>query len=228
MMKNSADLNLRFKNKKLLDEALTHKSHLNEAENKKLPSNERLEFLGDAVLSLVTSKFLYQKFPSLEEGDLTNLRASLVNTQTLASVSRKINLGEYLLLSRGEEEGGGRVNPGILADTFEALVGALYLDGGLETAAAFISKHLFPKLEEIISRESIRDYKSLLQEKVQRSKKVAPLYRVLQTEGPAHKRIFFVGVYIDNQEYGQGTGHSKQEAEQEAAKMALEKLEKIK
>ena len=227
-MKDSADLNLKFKNKKLLDEALTHKSHLNEAENKKLPSNERLEFLGDAVLSLVTSKFLYQKFPNLEEGDLTNLRASLVNTQTLAIVSGKINLGEYLLLSRGEEEGGGRTNPGILADTFEALIGALYLDDGLETAADFISKNLFPQLKEIISSESIRDYKSLLQEKVQRQKKVAPLYRVLKTEGPAHKRIFSIGVYIDNQEYGQGTGHSKQEAEQEAAKMALEKLSQIK
>ncbi len=227
-MKDSADLNLKFKNKKLLDEALTHKSHLNEAENKKLPSNERLEFLGDAVLSLVTSKFLYQKFPNLEEGDLTNLRASLVNTQTLAIVSGKINLGEYLLLSRGEEEGGGRTNPGILADTFEALVGALYLDGGLERAADFISKNLFPELQEIMSKESIRDYKSLLQEKVQRQKKVAPFYRVLQTEGPAHKRIFSIGAYIDNQQYGQGTGHSKQEAEQEAAKMALEKLGKIK
>lgn len=227
-MKIDLRLGLKFKDEGLLQEALTHRSYLNENKKSHLISNERLEFLGDAILSLIVSHFLYQKFSSFPEGDLTNLRASLVKTKTLAMVAQKLGLGDYLLLSKGEEEGGGRKNQGILADTFEAVIGALFLDSGLVITTDFVKRHLLPLLPEIIEKEAFRDYKSLLQEKVQREKKVAPVYRVLKTTGPDHKRIFTIGVYVTKEEAGRGSGYSKQEAEQEAAKAALEKLDQIK
>lgn len=218
------NLGVKFKVKRLLEESLTHRSYLNENQDKKLISNERLEFLGDAVLSLIVSNFLYQRFAHAPEGDLTNFRASLVRTKTLAKVAQKLELGEYLLLSRGEEEGRGRENPGILADSFEALVGAIFIDRGLTTATSFVSRHLFPVLSEIIENKAFRDYKSLLQENMQAKDKVSPIYKVIKTTGPDHNRIFTVGVYSIGKKLGIGRGRSKQEAEQEAAKVALEKL----
>lgn len=221
-------LGCEFKDKNLLEQALTHRSYLNEAQEQNLVSNERLEFLGDAILSLIVSQFLYQTYNKLAEGDLTNLRAALVKTQTLTKVSRDLNLGDYLLLSRGEEEEGGRKNPGILADTFESLIGAIFIDQGLTTAANLISRYLFPLLPEIIKSRTFKDFKSFLQEKIQATSKSSPIYKVLQTTGPDHKRIFTVGVFIAKEKLGVGGGHSKQEAEQEAAKDALEKLHYLK
>jgi len=221
-------LEIKFNDKQLLRQALTHRSYLNESLNKKITSNERLEFLGDAVLSIIVSNFLYQKFDRLPEGDLTNFRASLVKTQTLARISQKLNLGEYLLLSRGEEEEGGRNNQGILADAFEALIGAIFIDSGLVVTTNFVTCHLIPVLPEIIKNKEFRDFKSLLQEKIQAEKKASPTYKVLKETGPDHQRVFMVGAFSDRKKLGTGSGHSKQEAEQEAAKAALEILVHIK
>lgn len=217
-------LGIVFNNKGLLERALTHRSYLNESLNKNLISNERLEFLGDAVLSLIVSQFLYREFGHLAEGDLTNLRASLVKTQTLAKVAEKLGLGKYLFLSRGEEEGGGRENLSLLADTFEALIGAIFIDKGLDVTCKFVSDNLFPFLSEIIKNRALRDYKSLLQEKIQAKEKVSPTYKVLRTTGPDHRRVFTIGVFLAGKNLGRGSGHSKQEAEQAAAKIALESL----
>ena len=216
-------ISVKFKNKALLEQALTHRSYLNESHNKITGSNERLEFLGDSVLSLVTSNYLYQKFADIPEGDLTNLRASLVKTQTLARVSQSINLGDYLFLSHGEEESGGRNHISILADSLEALIGAIFLDRGLATCTDFISQFIFPVLPEIIKNGLFRDFKSILQENIQKETKKSPDYKVLKTTGPDHERVFTVGVFINDKQMGEGSGHSKQEAQQAAAKAALEK-----
>lgn len=218
------NLGIKFKNRNLISCAFTHRSYLNEAPSKNLISNERLEFLGDAVLSLIVSRFLYQKFAGAPEGQLTSLRASLVNSRTLSEISQNLKLGKYLLLSRGEEEGGGRKNPGILADAFEALIGAIFIEKGLAATTDFVSCHLIPVLQEIIKQNALKDFKSLLQEHVQALEKISPTYRVLKTLGPDHDKIFTVGVYSGGKKMGMGGGHSKQEAEQEAAKSALEKL----
>ncbi|MBI4999443.1 ribonuclease III [Candidatus Gottesmanbacteria bacterium] len=218
------NLGLKFKDRRLLEQALTHRSYLNENKDKKLVSNERLEFLGDAVLSLIVSNFLYQKFSSSAEGDLTNFRASLVKTPTLAKIAQKIELGKCLFLSRGEEEGGGRENPGILADSLEALIGAIFLDNGLAKTTGFVTTHLLPVLSEVIESKTLKDFKSLLQEKTQAKDKTSPTYKVLKVVGPDHNRIFTIGVFLNAKKLGVGTGRSKQEAEQEAAKAALEKL----
>lgn len=218
------NLGIKFKNRNLISCALTHRSYLNEAPSKNLTSNERLEFLGDAVLSLIVSRFLYKKFAGAPEGQLTSLRASLVNSRTLSEISQNLKLGKYLLLSRGEEESGGRKNPGILADAFEALIGAIFIEKGLASTTDFVSCHLIPVLQEIIKQNALKDFKSLLQEHVQAFEKISPTYRVLKTLGPDHDKIFTVGVYSGSKKMGIGDGHSKQEAEQEAAKSALEKL----
>ncbi len=221
-------LGVSFKNKRLIEQALTHRSYLNENPNKSLISNERLEFLGDSILSLIVSNYLYKKYPHSPEGDLTNFRSSLVKTKTLAIIAQKLKLGTFLLLSKGEEDGGGRENQGILADTFESITGAIFLDKGIKVTTKFISTHLFPILAEIIETKAFRDYKSLFQENVQAKEKSAPTYKVLEEIGPDHDRIFVVGVYIGKQNVGEGKGRSKQEAEQEAAKYALEKLSLLK
>lgn len=216
-------LGIAFRDKNLLEQALTHRSYLNENRDRPLVSNERLEFLGDAVLSIIVSNFLFQKFGQSSEGDLTSLRSALVKTQTLAKVAKNLHLGEYLLLSRGEEEGGGRKNPAILADAFEALIGSIFLDGGLDKTSIFLANNLLPLLPEIMKSRLLKDYKSLFQEKLQATKRISPTYKVLKTTGPAHDRIFTIGVFGEKK-LGQGQGHSKQEAEQEAARAALEKL----
>ncbi len=215
-------LDLRFKDKHIIKMAFIHRSFLNEA-RESLESNERLEFLGDSILSFLVSKYLYKSYPSLPEGELTALRSSIVKTKTLSEIASVLNLGELLKLSKGEDESNGRTNTSILADTFEALLGAIYLDQGLDKAETFIQKFLLPKLTTIIEKKSYKDAKSILQEKVQEKTRISPLYKVISEIGPDHAKIFTIGVYIGPSLMGKGIGKSKQEAEQNAASEALEK-----
>ena len=212
-----------FKNKRLLEVALTHRSYLNEVKIK-LSSNERLEFLGDSVLSLLVSDYLFDKYKNLDEGMLTNLRSLLVNKKNFSDVAKEIDLGKYLKLSKGEEESGGRNNPSLLADSFEALVGALFLDQGMDAVKAYVNPILLPKAEVFMKENALKDPKSLLQEMIQSKKHNSPRYKVLSEIGPAHSKTFTVGVYLDDELLGQGNGSSKQEAEEKAAEIALEKL----
>jgi ribonuclease-3 len=212
-----------FKNKKLMEQAFVHRSYLNETKDD-LDSNERLEFLGDSVLSFVVARFLYSNYPHFNEGVLTNLRATLVNTKTLAEVAKELGFGEMLKLSRGEEESKGRENISLLADSFEAFIGALYLDQGVDEVTEFLKTILLPKAEFFLAKKALKDSKSLLQEAIQAKKQISPLYQVLKEEGPPHKRTFTVGVYVDDKILGQGIGASKQEAEKNAAKEALSKI----
>ncbi len=214
-----------FQNKNLLKEALTHRSFLNENPNWGVSHNERLEFLGDAVLELIVTENLFKKFPDYTEGDLTSIRAALVNYQTLAKVAKEISLDNFLLLSKGEAKDGDRAKETLLANATEAVIGAIYLDKGYEEAKKIIEKNIMVLLPEIIESESYRDPKSLLQEIIQEKMRITPSYEVLSEEGPDHKKIFEVGVYFNKQFAGSGKGFSKQEAEIEAAKNALNKLE---
>lgn len=218
-------LNIRFNNPKLLEQAFLHRSFLNEVKID-MPSNERLEFLGDSVLSLIISFHLYTLRSSDSEGDLTNLRAHIVKTKSLAQAAKKLELGKYLRLSKGEEISGGRANPQLLANTYEALLGAIFLDGGLEVIKEVINKTLLSLFEEELKKGPPKDAKSSLQEVVQQRLKQSPHYKILQTFGPDHAKQFTVAVYIEKKEYGRGTGHSKQVAEEQAAKLALERLAK--
>lgn len=213
-------LGITFHDHGLLTEALTHRSFLNESQAKQ--SNERLEFLGDSVLSLLTSTKLFQLFPKLPEGQLTNLRSQLVCAKTLAKIASDLQLGTYLLMSRGEEKSGGRQNESLLANLFEAILGAIYLDRGLETAQAFLEKHLFPLVKLADQETEIFDSKSRLQELTQRETQVSPKYKVLSETGPDHDKIFTVGVFLQEKKLAVGSGKSKQEAEQDAARVALE------
>jgi len=217
-------LGFAFKNKNLLIEAFVHRSYLNEHPNEDLIANERLEFLGDTVLEFLTSRFLFQKFPNFSEGELTNLRSKLVCTRSLAKIAKKLDLSFYLLLSRGEEESGGRENASLLANTFEALLGAIYLDQGIDQTQDFLQLHLFPTIEKA---KEYQDYKSNFQRICQEKFKITPVYKTLEESGPDHAKTFTEGVYIDKKLWGRGEGKSKQEAEQEAAKKALDKLDKI-
>jgi len=210
-----------FKNKDLLKEALTHRSYLNENPKWHLPHNERLEFLGDAVLELATTEALFEKFPKEPEGRLTTLRAALVNYVMLAALAKKVGLDKFLLMSRGEAKDTGRAREVILANAMEALIGAIYLDGGYSAASDFIRKVILPEISEVLDKELYRDPKSLLQEKTQASEKVTPAYKLLSEKGPDHKKIFTVGVYIGEKEVARGEGLSKQDAEVEAARRAL-------
>ncbi len=217
-------LGLSFRNRNIIKQAFIHRSYLNETKTIR-ESNERMEFLGDSILSFLVSRYLFLNFTNLPEGELTNLRSSVVKTQTLASIAKELSLGNFLHLSKGEEEGNGRNNPSLLADTFEAFLGAVYLDLGLKPVEQILEKLLFPRIHQIIKEKSYKDAKSILQEKVQEKTKIAPIYKVLHEEGPDHAKKFTIGVYIDNNLSGQGTGKNKQIAEQEAAKAALEKWE---
>lgn len=212
-----------IKNKKLLEEALTHRSYLNEVKEK-IPSNERLEFLGDSILSFIVSSYLFEKYPDFNEGKLTNLRSLLVNTKMLANLAKDCDLGSGLRLSKGEEESGGRNNPSLLADTFEAFLGALFLDSGLEEVKSFIFSTVIPQADEFIQKNAFKDPKSRLQEYIQSKKQGSPHYKVTNEEGPAHARKFTVGVYVNEELLGEGNGKSKQEAEEQAASAALSKL----
>lgn len=202
--------------------ALTHKSWLNENPGVRT-SNERLEFLGDAVLELIVSEELYRRFPDNDEGFLTALRANLVNTKNLAGIARKLSLGEKLFLSKGEEASGGRTNESLLADTMEAVIGATYIEEGFDAAREFIKENLLSQVDEK-AREPLKDPKSSLQELVQSRKLRAPIYRTVKEEGPDHKKHFVIEVSVDGDVIGTGEGSSKSEAEQNSAKAGLEFL----
>lgn len=218
-------LNLNFQNPTLLNQAFIHRSYLNEVKIAHA-SNERLEFLGDAVLSLISSNYLYNLHPKNSEGDLTNMRAFIVKTKSLARAAKKLDLGSYLKLSKGEEVSGGRENPQLLANTYEALLGAIYLDQGPEVVKKVIEKTLFTLFEQELKSGPPKDAKSNLQEIVQEKLKQSPYYKILSTHGPDHAKQFRVAVYIRGKEMGRGAGSSKQVAEEMAAKEALKELTK--
>lgn len=207
-----------FRDRSLLDNALTHSSYANENRSKCAGSNERLEFLGDSVLGMLVAEHLYRDNPKLPEGELTRLRAGLVCEQSLVDVARRLNLGDYLKLGRGEEAGGGRTRPSILADAVEALIAAVYLDGGAEESQRLITKFLLDKWKQ----KGFRDYKTALQELVQRESGQVLTYHLLEESGPDHAKAFLVEVRLNGKAAGRGEGHSKKEAEQAAACAAME------
>jgi len=218
------EINFVFKNKNLLKEALTHRSFLNENPSWPLPHNERLEYLGDAVLELVVSEYLFNKYKKAPEGKLTSLRAALVNYQMLSKVAREINLEDYLFLSKGEAKDTGKARDVILANTIEALIGAIYLDKGYRAVKRFITKYVLSHLQEVIELGLYQDAKSHLQEVIQEKFKITPSYRVLEESGPDHQKKFLVGVYFGDKLIAKGLGSSKQEAERKAAEEALTKI----
>lgn len=216
-------LDLTFQDKKLLETAFTHRSYLNEVRSAK-QSNERMEFLGDAILSYIISAYLYKIRPNDTEGELTNLRSYIVKTKSLATASVELNLGSYLLLSKGEEMTGGRTNQQLLANTFESFLGAVFLDQGIEAAQKVVSKILLPNFEKEINSGPPKDSKSALQEVTQTNSKQSPHYKILKTTGPDHAKEFVVGVFVNGLEMGKGQGSSKQAAEEAAAAEALKKF----
>jgi ribonuclease-3 len=217
-------INYSFRDERLLEEALTHRSYLNENLGVGISHNERLEFLGDAVLELAVTEDLYARFPQYEEGTLTSFRAALVNYIMLSGIAREIGLDGFLRLSKGEAKDTGRAREVILANAMEALIGAIYLDSGYSSAKAFVLKIVMPHLKEVMEKETYRDPKSTLQEKTQADMKITPVYRLISEEGPDHAKVFKMGVYLGDNLVATGTGASKQEAEIEAAKSALTKL----
>ncbi|MGC9049046.1 MAG: ribonuclease III [Patescibacteria group bacterium] len=223
-MKNLKDLEkklgIKFKNKTLLKQALIHRSYLNEHPEEKLEHNERLEFLGDAILEMIVSEYLYQNYKN-PEGELTSWRASLVNTNSLSNLAKKIGINDFLFLSKGESKSTGKARDIILANTFEALIGAIYFDQGLVKVKKFITEKLLTQLPEIIKKELYKDPKSKFQEIAQAKFKITPTYKVLKEEGPAHERKFTVGLFLNKKFIAQGKGSSKFEAEVEAAKKGL-------
>ncbi len=210
-----------FQDKRLLETAFTHRSYLNENKAVGREHNERLEFLGDAVLELVVTAFLYAKYPEKPEGELTAYRAALVNTQSISDAAGKLGMNEYLLLSRGESRDTGRARQIILANAFEALIGALYLDSGYETAKKFIADQLFHKTDDVVANRLWQDAKSKLQEIAQEKDSITPTYQVMSESGPDHDKVFVVGAFIGQEKIATGEGRSKQEAEQQAAENAL-------
>ncbi len=215
-------LGVQFNDADLLRQAFTHRSYLNEHRGEVKGHNERLEFLGDAVLELIATHFLYEKFPGQTEGDLTAYRAALVNAVTCAEVAQELGMNDYLLLSRGEAKDTGRARGILMANAFEALVGAIYLDQGYDAAKKFITEYLFPKIDEIIEKKLWLDAKSSLQEKAQEVEGSTPSYSVLKEWGPDHDKHFVVGVYVKDKLLAEGQGKSKQDAEQAAARAALD------
>lgn len=210
-----------FKDKDLLKQAFTHRSYINENEATSLSHNERLEFLGDAVLELIVTDFLYQKYPHYAEGELTALRSALVNAVIISEVAGSIGMNDYLLLSKGEAKDYGKSRQYILANTYEAFIGAMYLDQGYDVVDKFVAKTLLPKTEEIVNKKLWRDAKSLVQEKAQEFVSTTPAYKVLHQSGPDHDKHFTVGIYFESNLIAEGKGQSKQEAEQSAALAAL-------
>lgn len=220
------DLKDIFKNKKILEQALTHRSWINENRGVR-KMNERLEFLGDAILEFVVSEKIFEEFKDKEEGFLTALRANLVNTTNLSRVAKKLKLGELLFLSKGEEEGGGRENESLLADTMEAIIGAVFIDQGIDAARDFIGENILVDLTEI-SQKPLKDPKSLLQELVQSQGSQAPKYKVFSEKGPDHSKEFIVQVMVDSKPIAKGKGKSKSVAAQDSARNALKTLKKNK
>jgi ribonuclease-3 len=201
--------------------AVTHRSYLNEHKEATQGHNERYEFLGDAVLELVITDFLFHKYPEKPEGELTAIRAALVNTVSLSDVASKLNLSEFLLLSKGEEKDTGRARQYILANTFESIIGAIYLDKGYDEAKEFIARNLFDKTETIVAKRLWQDAKSRFQELAQEHTSITPSYETLSQTGPDHDRVFTVGVFLGGEKIAEGKGRSKQEAEQSAADAGL-------
>jgi ribonuclease-3 len=214
-------IKIEFKNRDLLDTAFVHKSYINEHRDRKKDHNERLEFLGDAVLELVVTDFLFRSYPNKEEGVLTNWRAALVKGKHLSEIAQKLDLGLYLYLSRGEERSGGRKKNYILANTLEALIGAIYLDKDYGAAHKFIDEFILKQLGSILEKGQHIDAKSRFQEISQEVLEVTPEYKLIKEEGPDHNKIFTMGAYIEGELLAEGSGSSKQKAEQEAAKSAL-------
>jgi len=220
--KLESKIKFQFNNQDLLQTALTHRSYLNENRSYRLPHNERLEFLGDAVLELVATEYLYRNFPN-PEGELTNFRSALVNYRLLSEIAKEMDLENFILLSHGESKDTGRARQVILANALEALIGAIYLDQGMAAATTFIESFVLDKLPAIINNEAYLDPKSKLQEFVQERLAITPIYKVISESGPDHAKIFLVGVYVSDRLIGEGAGPSKQDAEVEAAKNALQK-----
>ncbi|OGG48641.1 ribonuclease III [Candidatus Kaiserbacteria bacterium RIFCSPLOWO2_12_FULL_52_8] len=214
-------IGLSFNKLDLLIEAFTHRSYLNEHRDYAGNHNERLEFLGDAVLELAVTDFLFKKFPTKPEGELTNFRAALVNTVSLAGSAQKLGVNDFLLLSKGEARDTGRARDVILADTFEAIIGAIYLDLGYESAEKFIAANLYGKIDDVIAKRAYQDAKSHFQELAQEKRGVTPNYKTLGEVGPDHDKRFTIGVFIGSEEIAHGEGQSKQEAEQAAAQAGL-------
>lgn len=210
-----------FTDKRLLESAFTHRSFLNENRSLAREHNERLEFLGDAVLELVVTEFLYGKYPARPEGELTAYRAALVNTVSIADAASKLGMNEYLLLSRGEARDMGRARQIILANAFEALIGAIYLDSGYDSARKFIDNQLFHKTDDVVANRLWQDAKSRFQELAQEKMQVTPTYKLLEQSGPDHDKLFVIGAYLAEAKVSTGEGRSKQEAEQDAAQKAL-------
>lgn len=208
-----------FKDISLLEEALTHRSTLNLPRIEK--TYERLEYLGDAILESFISSYLFKAYPDKDEGFLTSARSVVVRTQSLADFAQKIGLDQYIFMSRGEQNGGGRENPSTLEDITESLIGAIYIDGGMEGSQKFLNEIFVPHVKETLSHNPLKDSKSLLQEKVQSQKLSGPTYQIVKEIGPDHEKTFTVSVEIDNKEIASGKGKNKQEAEQKAAKKAL-------
>lgn len=216
-------LNIFFKDESLLVQAFTHSSYVNEHHRKADQDNERLEFLGDAVLQITISQYLFQKHPAMSEGEMTKLRATIVCEPSLVTFAESLNFGNHILLGKGEELTGGRTRPALLADVFEAFVGALYLDQGLEVVKNFFDRYIIPKIErgEITS---VKDHKSILQEAIQQDNSGELQYIIIEERGPAHNREFVSEVHLNGNRIGIGVGRSKKEAEQKAAEEALQKL----
>lgn len=216
------NLGIVFKNKDLLLQALVHRSYLNENPKFRLGHNERLEYLGDAVLELVVTGHLYENYPQMAEGEMTTLRAALVNAKTLSEISAKLGINDFLLLSRGEAKDVGRARQYILANTFESIVGAMYLDQGFGAVKSFLNAVLLPALPKILEMKLYRDPKSLFQEEAQEKTGITPTYEVLKEWGPDHDKHFIIGVFLGKELIGQGEGPSKQSAQEDAARHALE------
>lgn len=216
-------MGFKFKNEKLLKQVFVHRSYLNENADFELHNNERLEFLGDAVLELVVTEYLYKNFDK-PEGELTNLRSALVRGEALSNIANDLCIGENLYLSHGEAKSGGKARQIILANALEALIGAIYLDQGYEKAEKFVNNYVIKRLSEVLEKELHVDAKSKLQEIVQEKEGITPVYRVLHETGPDHDKKFTVGIFVGERMAGEGIGHSKQSAEQKAAQKALENL----
>lgn len=210
-------IGIKFNKKDLLKQAFTHRSYINENPSLLIEHNERLEFLGDAVLELATTEYLYKKYPEKTEGEMTSLRAALVNAVMLFEVAKDLGVEDYLLLSKGEAKDIGKARQFILANTFEALLGAIYIDKNYKTIVSFLEKNLFPKIEKIIEKKLWIDAKSFFQEKAQDVAGITPTYKVIKEWGPDHAKNFLVGVYLNGDLIAEGEGDSKQDAEQSAA-----------
>lgn len=214
-------IDVEFKDMELLQEAVTHRSYLNENRNYHLHHNERLEFLGDAVLELVVTEYLFQNYPN-PEGELTNWRAALVNGEMLAKIASQIGIGDFLMMSRGERKDTGKARQYLLANAMEAIIGAIYIDQGYAASAKFISKHVLSKLENVLENKTYLDPKSFFQEKAQEIVQITPHYEVIKEWGPDHDKKFLVGVFLGDDQVAEGEGSSKQEAQRNAAEKGLE------